>query len=376
MYFYSILINKKIPSISLTYKSGMLIEKGTFVSILLRRNEVYGVVLATIPEGNIVDSSKISEIKDVLPFLFTDQQLRLQNVISYNTFNSPNVVLDTFISPILSLTKKDFKQLQESKIDKLNTLEKPKSKVIEYHLDTEVVFRIIYIIRTSILAYLKSFLKVIDTNIQNNINILILFPEKKFLEKIYKEIIESSFETEFVSSNLSINFTTFTGDKTKSNRQSIYNILGLNQPIKSKLQVNIILASRSGLFLPFDTLHDLLIIDESNAMYIQEQNSLYFDARELAFILSEIFGSNLYFISRVPSIRLHSFYPEAILDKYLTNNQDIGQKHLKIKITGQNKKIDRYKIISDSVLKLIQKKDDSEGLASEVMDVNFDNWDN
>lgn len=378
MYFYSILINKKIPSISLTYKSGILIEKGTFVSILLRRNEVYGVVLATIPEGNIADSSKISEIKDVLPFLFTDQQLRLQNVISYNTFNSPNVVLDTFISPILSLTKKDFKQLQESDIDtdKSNTLEKPKSKVIEYYLDTEVVLRIIYIIRMRILLYLKSFLKVINANSQNNINILILFPEKKYLEKIYSELIESTFETEFTSNNLSINITTFTGDKTKSNRQSIYNILGLNQPNKSKPQINIILASRSGLFLPFDTLHDLLIIDESNAMYIQEQNSLYFDARELAFILSEIFGSNLYFISRVPSIRLHSFYPKTILDKYLTNNQDMGQKHLKIKITGQNKKIDRYKIISDSVLKLIQKKDDSEGLASEVIDVNFDNWDN
>jgi primosomal protein N' len=138
--------------------------------------------------------------------------------------------------------------------------------------------------------------------------------------------------------------------------------------------INIILATRSGLFLPFDTLHDLLLIDESNSMYIQEQNSLYFDARELAFILSEVYGSNVHFISRVPSIRLHSFYPESILEKYLTSNEQNTPKPLKIKITGQNRKIDKYKLISDSVLKLVQKNDDSEGLSPEVADVSFENW--
>ncbi|MBC7472546.1 MAG: hypothetical protein H7196_04805 [candidate division SR1 bacterium] len=377
MYFYNILINKKIPSISLTYKSEILIRKGTLVSILLRKNEIYGIIVGTVPVENVVDIAKISEIKSVLPYIFTSQQIRLQSVISYNTFNSPNVVLDACLNPILSLTQKDMKLLEQKKDTVLfNTIiHKIKSRKIEYYLDTEVVLRIIYIIRISILAYLKAFLKLINSNTQNNINILILFPEKKYIEKVYKELIDSAFEAEFISKNLSVNITTFTGDKSKSSRQSIYNILSLNQLDKFKTQINIILASRSGLFLPFDTLHDLLVIDESNSMYIQEQNSLYFDAREIAFILSEIFGSNLHFISRVPSIRLHSFYPESILNKYLINDKDIDTKPIKIKVTGQNKKIDKYKLISGPVLKLVQKRENLDGLDIEIIDVNFSDWD-
>jgi primosomal protein N' len=376
MYFYNVLINKKIPSISLTYKSDILIEKGALVVILLRKNEVYGIIVSIIPVENIADVSKISEIKSVLPYIFNNQQLRLQNIISYNTFNSPNVVLDAFLNPLLSLTQKDFKTLQSNFL--LETIALPSLKVenkkTEYYLDTEVVLRIIYIIRISILAYIKSFLEIVGTNTSNQINILVLFPEKKYLERVYKDLVESAFESEFVSDNVFINLTIFTGDKTKSNRQSIYHILDIYTGDKTALNINIILSTRSGLFLPFDTLHDLLVIDESNSMYIQEQNSLYFDARELAFILSEVFNSNLHFISRVPSIRLHSFYPETILDSYLINNKENNQKPLKIKITGQNRKIDQFKLISNSVLKLVRKDDTSEGLASEIIDVNFENW--
>jgi primosomal protein N' len=381
MYFYSVLINKKIPSISLTYKSEMMIEKGSLVVVLLRKNEVYGVVVGVVLEENIADSSKISEIKNILPYIFSNEQMRLQNVISYNTFNSPNVVFDAFINPILSLTQKDFKlleQIDKAKLIPLTNIQE-NNKTIEYFLDTEVVLRIIYIIRTSIEAYLKAFLSQVEVTNHDCINILILFPEKKYLERVYKELVDSAIDTKFDLENVSINLTTYTGDKTKTNRQSIYNILGMTSTgrsigVNSKQQVNIILSSRSGLFLPFDTLHDLLVVDESNSMYIQEQNSLYFDARELAFIISEVFGSNLHFISRVPSIRLHSFYPETILDQYLTNVESLTQKPLKIKITGQNWKMDKYKLISDPVLKLVQKKDDHEGLDPEVADVNFDDW--
>jgi primosomal protein N' len=379
MYFYSVLINKKIPSISLTYKSEVNIEKGGFVVVLLRKNEVYGVIVGVVLEGNIADASKISEIKNILPYIFSNEQMRLQNVISYNTFNSPNVVLDAFLNPILSLTQKDFKLLEQNR-DRFiphNDNHNIKSKKTEYYLDTEVVLRIIYIIRTSILAYLKGLLESNDINIQKPINILILFPEKKYLERVYKELIESDFQEEFNSENVFISLTQFTGDKTKINRLSVYNILGMSDlRDESKIQVNIILSTRSGLFLPFDSLHDLLVIDESNSMYIQEQNSLYFDARELAFITSELLGANLHFISRVPSIRLHSFYPETILEQYLTHCVSETIKPLKIKITGQNRKMDKYQLISNSVLKLIQKNDDSEGLSAEVVDVNFDDWDN
>lgn len=374
MHFYTVLINKKIPSISLTYKSEVEIVKGALIVVLLRNNEVSGVVIGEVEESNIADPDKISLIKKVLPYSFSNQQLRLQNIISYNTFNSPNTVLDAFINPILGLTQKDFKLLEErvSNSTQNNITQPNKSKKIEYYLDTEVVLRIIYIIRISILGYLKAFINYNNEFKQKHINILILFPEKKYLEKIYKELIESAFEAEFLSDQVSINVTTFTGDKTKSNRRSLYNTLDLNK--EKMTNINIILATRSGLFLPFDALHDILVIDESNSMYIQEQNSLYFDARELAFILSEVYGSNLHFISRVPSIRLHSFYPQTILNNYLTSNEVEIVKPLKIKITGQNRKIDKYKLISDSVLKLVQKNNDSEGLASEVVDQNFENW--
>ena len=376
MYFYSVLIDKKIPSIRLTYKSEVKLVKGTLVSILLRKNEVYGVIVSEQSPESIASPDKISEIKSILPYIFSERQMRLQSVISYNTFNSPNTVLDGFINPIVSLTKKDFISLKENQLNNNISLDQPATlisnkKKIEYYLDTEVVLRIIYIIRISIEAYSKSFLNSLDTDSQIQINILVLFPEKKYLDKVFKEFLDIGIESEFLGKSAQINIIKYSGDKTKSNRDSIYNILNIKNQSNSKAQINIIFSTRAGLFLPFQSLHDILVIDESNSMYIQEQNSLYFDARELSFILSEVFGANLNFISRVPSIRLYSFYPETVLRQYLTNSLDNAGKPLKIKVTGQNRKNDKYRLISDSVLRLVQKKDDSEGLASEVVDVNW-----
>ena len=376
MYFYSVLIDKKIPSIRLTYKSEVKLVKGTLVSILLRKNEVYGVIVSEQSPESIASPDKISEIKSILPYIFSERQMRLQSVISYNTFNSPNTVLDGFINPIVSLTKKDFISLKENQLNNNISLDQPATlisnkKKIEYYLDTEVVLRIIYIIRISIEAYSKSFLNSLDTDSQIQINILVLFPEKKYLDKVFKEFLDIGIESEFLGKSAQINIIKYSGDKTKSNRDSIYNILNIKNQSNSKAQINIIFSTRAGLFLPFQSLHDILVIDESNSMYIQEQNSLYFDARELSFILGEVFGANLNFISRVPSIRLYSFYPETVLRQYLTNSLDNAGKPLKIKVTGQNRKNDKYRLISDSVLRLVQKKDDSEGLASEVVDVNW-----
>ena len=377
MYFYSVLIDKKIPSIRLTYKSEVKLVKGTLVSILLRKNEVYGIIVSEQSPESIASPDKISDIKSILPYIFSERQMRLQSVISYNTFNSPNTVLDGFVNPIVSLTKKDFINLKEYQLGNNTSLDQPATllsnkKKIEYYLDTEVVLRIIYIIRISIEAYFKSFLEDLDTDIKTQINILVLFPEKKYLDKVFKEFVDIGIESEFLGKSAQINITKYSGDKTKSNRDSIYNILNIKNQSNSKAQINIIFSTRAGLFLPFQSLHDILVIDESNSMYIQEQNSLYFDARELSFILGEVFGANLNFISRVPSIRLYSFYPETVLRQYLTNSLDNIVKPLKIKVTGQNRKMDKYRLISDSVLRLVQKKDDSEGLANEVVDVNFE----
>ncbi len=353
MHYYQIIINKRVPYPVLTYKSEEVLVIGTIVEVALRKKLVHGVVVKLENEQGILDPKKITEISNIYPYKFSELQMKFHNIFSYNTFNDIHNTLDGFLQPLLQLNQKQTESLRSidtSLIYNINNQKQPTQYIISPH----IVLRIRDIIRISIDGYYKSFSKTSSTIVHT---ILILFPEKKLLESVKLELDELGLlPDEILSQQIQIQMAVFYGDKAKSSRDATMNLL-LDQTT-SKPTVNVIFGTRSSLFLPYTHIDDIILVDEANSMYIQEQNGLYFDARDVTVIMSQVFGAQLNFVSRVPSIRLHNMYQKEDFEKSIIKDVEMGIKTLKTQITRSSAKHDKYKLISDDVLRMIMPNQD------------------
>jgi primosomal protein N' len=327
MNYYQIIVNKKVPYQVLTYKSKETIEIGQVVCVLLRKKLIHGLVVSSIEEGLVQTPSKITEISEIVPYRFSDKQISLIKTFSFNTFNDIHNTLDAFLSPILSLNQAQTKQLRN--IDKPQGESiKPINKEIKYIISPHIVLRIRDIIRISM------------TEAGSPKTWLIIAPEKKLIDSLIPQL-----QTLLTGD---VTLKTFYGDKSKSSRDTTMSVLE-----STGKTTNIIFGTRSSLFLPFSNLDGLILLDEANSLHIQEQNGLYFDAREIAYMLSEVFSTSLYFISRVPSIRLHGLYNSHDIHNYLIKDTQIDTKRLKLSVSRSNGKMNKYRLFSDSILGII-----------------------
>jgi primosomal protein N' len=202
-------------------------------------------------------------------------------------------------------------------------------------LDVDISLRIIYLIRS-----------IINTHKQSQI--LLLFPENKYLIKIYQEIKDSS---DFIQLSRSTKIETniFTASNSSKTSKTLESILRSDFD-----STNIIFGTRSSIFLPFTNLSNVIVVDETNLMYIQDQNNLYYDSREAVFILCSILQCDITFISQLPSIRLLEMYSndsfEELISGYIKNNKKLP----KIKISKRNRKADQFLEFSDHIQEMIQ----------------------
>jgi primosomal protein N' len=143
--------------------------------------------------------------------------------------------------------------------------------------------------------------------------ILILFPEKKYLDKIlnefkqklaYQQVCTSSSEGEFKDNQITEEICIYTGSPTKQSKSCVRDLV-LEQD-----NFQIIFGTRASLFLPFSNLLQIILVDEANSMYIQDQGGLYYDTREAVFLLAKTHDCPLDFVSTLPSLRLFEFYQQ------------------------------------------------------------------
>ena len=375
MFFYEVLLSQKIPSEVLTYKSELELNQGRLVQVPLRNKPCFGVILHKLENANF-EIEKTKEISEILPYNFTTQQLKLIKIVAQNTFNSINIVFDAFLQPLKLLTKKDWIKLLDifetarKSLDNRNTSIKAdltaNTTKPEYYIEIDILVRIIYIIRSQISIINPKALynqDNSDSNLQNPnsefkatnlpVQILIVFPEKKLLDKIFSNLKNNSdFNNLIFNSDFEI--LQFSGDVSAKSKNCIRELL-------NSTKSQIIFGTRSSLFLPFSNLKQIIVVDEANSFYIQEQNSLYYDARDLAFLTSSVLGAKLDFVSTLPSSRLHNFYSKKLLD---TNTLDIATnntKPLKIQISQRNLKNDHFKLFSDVVETAITGNDTNMG---------------
>jgi primosomal protein N' len=335
-YFYDILVTRNLGGSLLTYSSDCQLKIGNIVRVPLQNKSVFGVVIACLDTGieRELDLNKIKPISEVFPYSLNSSNLQFLSAFSLNTFNSKNLVLDSLLNPLELLIKKDLLMLNDS-INKdapvkhsnqvTSSVIPPKTSIYN---ESDVLIRIRYIIRSKDNALNKGLFK------------LFIFPERKLLEKIYNDLKNDS---EFC--NLQI--YKYLADKSKFSKQTIKQICGLEAPTE---RPKIIFSLRAGIFLPINNLTEINLIDESNSLYIQEQNRVYFDTREASFLLSHAFSADLNFISHLPSGRLFNYSNNKDgLQDYGENKISASKKPLNIQITYRNPKVDQFNLFSDYV---------------------------
>jgi primosomal protein N' len=372
-FFYQILLTKKLPQEFLLYSSEVELQIGQVVVAPLQSQSIWGIVWKLENSQNVGEPEKIKPINQILPFIFKIEYLEFLKLFSRNTFNSINISLESLIQPLKLLTIKNWVELrsenneiQKSDLEAKNSfqnspessLNKHKQPTTEFFAETDISLRIIYIIRS---------LLQISSKPNTSKQILILFPEKKLLDKTlaeFKQVLDKFDDLDAELKQL-IEIFSYSGDVSASSKKTVRNLL-----IDQKPDLKVIFATRSGLFLPFTDLQEIILVDEGNSFYIQEQNGVYYDARDAAFFLSMIFKVSLNFISTLPSSRLYEMYLKKFSDTSLMWKSIDTQKPLKIKITERNNKIDDFDLFSSAV------EDQISGESEEGFDISYEETQN
>jgi primosomal protein N' len=279
-------------------------------------------------------------------FLQAFNLLTKNDWVELESKNLEVAVAATSMSPLNS-QEQTLKQIQ-------NNENKPEKEIsLKYELENNYLLRIIYLIRSlksdQIEAKIsldkppqaslrkaekKSSSSFLEESGYFTKNILIIFPEQKLLDKIY-----SGLEKEFLDQE-NVRLFQYGNIKNKKAKDLVRNLVKPTIPSEQTLQqvqgdkdgkvaatpqsplessqpplrkmenpvINIYCTTRSGMFLPFTSLDHIILLDEANSMYIQEQNRVYFDTREVVFLLAKAFDSDLTFLSSLPSLRFFKNY--------------------------------------------------------------------
>jgi len=394
MFYYQILPNKYTSFQFLTYSYPEEVLDGQLVEILIGTKKCLGIVLKSVNFSELsFDVKKIKQIQNILPFSFQKNNISFLYSFAYNTFNKPSEVLQMMLQSYLDFNKSDILELGknfdkekiQSQKDLLNKSlklasdekneEKPKpiNQKLEIIclLDIDILFRIIYLIRSDVYKRRQEMSQnLIKSTQTDNLTYLVIFPEHSsilsFIERwpgIINQIIEQEMIEQTKTSNLNIKLDTDLNLINLENLESNLELFAysskitavnrkkfLKKMITNNLpSISIVVSTRSGIFIPFKNLTGVFVADESNNLHIQDQNNVYFDTRDAAFLISKYYLTSLYFISLVPSIRLHSFYSNEVLQNIMITNIEKKKSLPEVRYFERGLKEDNF----DSILRYI-----------------------
>jgi primosomal protein N' len=354
MFFYQVLLEQNIPGHFLLYKSEENLTLGQLVTVSLKTKKILGIIIKQEIIKQELNSKiqkleidKIKEIDKVLPYIFNSKSLVFLKLFSRNTFNSTNLVTQSLLQPLKLLTKKNWQDLQENFIFIKSNVKKEESSFkeiktsikVDFLLELNILLRIIYIIRSYIFKKNHNF---------NQKTILLVFPEKKHLQKTVLDLQNNLTKKEL--KNLEI--YQYFADSSLETKKVVRELVG-SLCFQHSKRLRIIFCNRAGIFLPFNHLTEIVLIDEANSMHIQDQNRIYYDTRDAAYILANSYNCNLTFISSLPSIRLYNFYQKKVLDQFL-NQKNLQKEFLNLQVYKKDSKINYYSIFSYQIEEIIK----------------------
>ena len=300
----------------------------------LRNKEIGGIVLQE--STNSVD--KVKSIIRSLDIVLSEQELDYIYSFSYNTFNSINNTVASILRPLEYLSNRDVNKISYKPLK--THVKKQQTGKPDLFLEKDTLLRIKYIIRT-----------LLDSSNQSG-QTLILLPEKKPLKAIHRALQEEFGEL--------MSIHKYAGANTKESRQAVIDLLTLpteEDPTPDLPNKQVIISTRAGIFLPFYNLEQIILVDESNNFYIQDQNSLYYDTREAAYLLAHHYGAQVSYVSHLPSVRLSDSYSKPFLEHLEYKESPNDKKLPKIKIYERDNRDTFHNLISNEIINKIAETD-------------------
>jgi primosomal protein N' len=381
--YYQVLlsINTDFPIYTYFVEGDFILQQGQIVECPVRKKQVLGIIWEEIVDISQItfDIEKTLAIEKIYTTYLSYKQINFIKVMATQTFNNLGLIIETVLKPFEKLSKSDLRQLEKGDVQDHG--KSPQPPLSRGRTNTSLAMRIMYLIRTQVPhRFAEPLGRGKNTNIPN---ILLLFPEKKLQLKVMKELetelkncpyLGAGSKADWGTGGSAIQVYQYQGDQTTQSLNTIRNILNLNSNKKvtqkkppldkggwgdlpARIALNIYAGQRSALFLPFESLDMVILVDESNNMYQQEQN-FYFDTREAVTWLANSYQCSLKFLSTFPSIRLHNFNNLPTVEKDLICSTENTQNTLRLKLTHFDRKHANNSIFSYPIEEILTEFDE------------------
>ena len=280
----------------------------------------------------------------------TNKQISFLQIIRENKIDQNEVknFSKSFISNLISkgiIKKKNIKKKYASNIDLLNINLKKLSthqniifkKILEKVKKKSL--KPIYLDGVTGSGKTEVYFKLIEYFIIHKKQVLVLIPEialsKQWISRFY-----DAFKFYPLVWNSKIN---------KSKKRKIWQAI-------IEGQVNIVVGARSAIFLPFQNLGAIIIDEENDTSYKQEENPIY-NARDMAIVKSKINLSNIILVSATPSLETYNNVKNKKYDFYKLKRRFGTAKDPKVFLIDM--KHDKKKLISEKTFKILKEKIDN-----------------
>lgn len=320
-------MNKKvfkiIPGLRLPRKLGVFdyladdeiakdIKVGSLVEIPFRNKKTFGVV-AEIKEKSDTEKNLKNVIKLVPQLSLTDSQLKLIDEFSKNFFVAPATTLNQILNTL------------PHKLDFLSDLAPSQSKKTSNQKGSFKDSLFIYDSLKNKNSYVFDQVKK-ETNSRHTV--LIVSPEISQVRKLSHEL--STFSPAIFHRQL-----------PRYEFWSNYQSLLTNKN-------NLIIGTRTSLFMPFTKLDLIIIDDEDNPSHRQSDQNPRFHTEQVAAILKDIFNCRIIYTSQSP--RTTTYFKMKNDELSLVNNsQAFPEPRLKTINLTNERKLGNYSLLSDQV---------------------------
>jgi primosomal protein N' (replication factor Y) len=376
VHHYSIILPTLLDD-PLTYKSNLDIESGSYVVVTLRKKSVVGVVLEKqIIQGDL--KFEIKNIEHILP-LPPISKIFIQTFKEISNFHMEKLgiifsllinIVNNFWKSIITL-EKIIKILEKNYLANYNYSKKTILNFIngnkEEHTQSESTKNKYIICPFTLNIYQQNALQ----EIENNINEKIILLEGEtgsgktlvYFEKI-KHILKKDNDAqvlillpEIALTNAILHrveeyfgFKPFSWHSNLSQKERKENFLSVNFNI-----ARIVVGARSAIFLPFRNLK-LIIIDEEHDYSFKQEQQIFYHTIDIAKIMRKI-NSNLQIILSSATPSLETIYNVKIKNytRVLLKSEKSLSERFSISIEDMNHNENRKQIISKNVLENIRK---------------------
>lgn len=284
--FAEVLVNHSYSRIKnrLSYQvpANLVLKEGDLVKVPFQNKLKEGIVLKLNSKVPDFDTKYIEGTLSSNIFL-KDWQIKLANWMSDYYFCSIFDIYKAFLpKKIWSGKKIELKDQTKKNLKSEDlTLTKDQEKIVTEIIKSDKKYFLIYAITGA--GKTEMYKKIIQNAIRNQKQALILVPEISLTPQLVK-YFENSFK------NISVINSRISEKKRAEEWKKIY-----------EGKAELIIGSRSALFYPFKDLGLIIIDEEHEYSYKQEQNPKY-NTRDVAKKISELTDSKLIFGSATPSI--------------------------------------------------------------------------